>query len=75
MSEVADGPETPAISVNEHPPRENPWIASFGKCGAKTEMICAGFAFAAGSHPLLSFLPPMIHLRGAETESAVYART
>ena len=69
--EVADGPDTPAIPVKEQPANErcNPWIASFGVDGAETEMICAGFAFSAGSHPLLSFLPPMIHLRGEDTAS------
>ena len=69
--EVADGPDTPAVPVKSQPATErcNPWIAGFGKGGALSEMICAGFAFSAGSHPLLSFLPPMIHLRGEETAS------
>jgi AraC-like DNA-binding protein len=49
--------------------RVNPWIAEFGARGARTEMICAGFAFTAGLHPLLSFLPPMIHLRAEQTAS------
>jgi AraC-like DNA-binding protein len=69
--EVADGPETRAISAQEQlaDQRTNPWIASLGADGAPTEMICAGFSFSAGSHPLLSFLPPMIHLRGEDTAS------
>jgi AraC-like DNA-binding protein len=69
--EVADGPETRAICAQEQlaDQRTNPWIASLGADGAPTEMICAGFSFSAGSHPLLSFLPPMIHLRGEDTAS------
>jgi AraC-like DNA-binding protein len=70
--DVADGPDTTAICMQEHPAAERctPWLASFGvEGGARTEMICAGFAFSAGSHPLLSFLPPIIHLRGKDTAS------
>ncbi len=66
--EVADGPETPAVPVkSEH--GVSTWIAEFGEDGAQSEMICAGFAFSGGSHPLLSFLPPMIHLRAEQTAS------
>jgi AraC-like DNA-binding protein len=70
--EVADGPDRPTAPVHEQPVngRLSPWVASFGGgTGARTEMICAGFAFSAGSHPLLSFLPPLIHLRASETGS------
>jgi AraC-like DNA-binding protein len=68
--DVADGPETPAVCVKAQlGGQTNPWIASLGEDGEMTEMICAGFSFSAGSHPLLSFLPPMIHLRGKDTAS------
>lgn len=71
--DVTDDRDTPAVPVHELlevSRRESPWVLGFGKDGARSELICAGFTCAAESiDPLLSFLPRVIHLRGAETES------
>lgn len=71
--DVTGDRDTPAIPVEgllavTQP--TGPWVLGFGKDGARSELICAAFACAAGSaDPLLSSLPRVIHLRGAETES------
>ena len=72
--DVADERDTPAVPVGEQLAAQQPatpWVLGFGGSGgAVTEMICAAFACAADCNdPLLSFLPKVIHLRGAETAS------
>ncbi|MFI5316466.1 MAG: AraC family transcriptional regulator [Myxococcota bacterium] len=69
--EVTDARDTPAAPVQEllaASQHTSPWILGFGKNGARSELVCAGFACAAESaDPLLSFLPRVIHLRAADT--------
>jgi AraC-like DNA-binding protein len=71
--DVSDERDTPAVPVNEllaSSSHTTPWVLGFGKDGARSELICAGFTCPAQSiDPLLSFLPRVIHLRGSETES------
>ncbi|HKC50460.1 MAG TPA: AraC family transcriptional regulator [Myxococcota bacterium] len=71
--EMSDERDTPARPVHEQlsaEQRANPWVLGFGKQGAPSELICAAFECAARSaDPLLSFLPRMILLRGADTQS------
>lgn len=72
--EVCDDRDTLAVPVAQllqEVDRSTPWILAFGRNGgARSVMICAGFACAAGAdEPLLSFLPRMLHLRASETAS------
>jgi AraC-like DNA-binding protein len=72
--EVCDERDTPAVPVAEllqEVDRSTPWMLGFGRHGgARSVLICAGFACAAGAdEPLLSFLPRVLHLRAAETAS------
>ncbi|HXX47700.1 MAG TPA: AraC family transcriptional regulator [Myxococcota bacterium] len=72
--EVCDERDTPAAPVAQllaEAERSSPWILGFGRNGgARSVLICAGFACASGAdEPLLSFLPRMLHLRASETAS------
>ncbi|HXZ85366.1 MAG TPA: AraC family transcriptional regulator [Myxococcota bacterium] len=71
--EVCDDRDTPAAPVAQllaEVDRSRPWMLEFGRNGARSELICAGFAYAGhAEEPLLSFLPRLLHLRAAETAS------
>jgi AraC-like DNA-binding protein len=71
--EVTDDRDTPALPAREQigsAQLTSPWILGFGKKGARSELICAAFECAAQcADPLVSFLPRVILLRGADTQS------
>jgi AraC-like DNA-binding protein len=70
VTDDRDTPATPAEELLAGAERRSPWALGFGKNGASSELICAAFACAAESvDPLLAFLPRVIHLRGADTQS------
>jgi len=66
-----DTPAAPVSQLLQEAERTSPWLLGFGRNGgARSLLICAGFACSAGAEePLLSFLPRVLHLRASETAS------
>jgi AraC-like DNA-binding protein len=65
---VRDDPRTPVVRLDDllaaAPPEGGRLVA--GGAGARSEILCGGFMLEGGSaSPILSLLPPVIHVRGA----------
>jgi AraC-like DNA-binding protein len=68
---LCDSPETPSVPLGRLVPRSEQGhpVIRHGGGGAETRVICGSFQFQSPAEsPLLSLLPPLIHIRGAAEE-------
>jgi AraC-like DNA-binding protein len=71
---LLDAPATRPVPLSQllqpHPSTERP-VLRHGGGGAATTLICGGFSFEqVGDFPLLSLLPPVIHIQGHQGRAA-----
>lgn len=77
MSDTVDRPAVPIGALIEAAGSEEAAIAQIAQgVGAETTIVCGYFIYERqGAHPLLSMLPPLIHIKGEEGRSVEWLDT
>ncbi|MBW4436708.1 MAG: AraC family transcriptional regulator [Pleurocapsa minor GSE-CHR-MK-17-07R] len=70
-------PDASIVAFNQLAPGENKRIVTHGGGGVGTTLLCGAFMLSheIATHPLLSLLPPVIHIRGSEGSAAPWLST
>ncbi len=68
LMDAAETPIVPESDIERDPDAHPAGPVQYGGTGPVTELVCGHFRFdRAEVHPLLSLMPPFLHLRGTET--------